>query len=278
MAEDRERVELGAFLRARRGGLDRAEYGLPPVGRGRSAGLRREEVAFLSGVSLTWYTWLEQGRDIHPSRQVLDAIAGALRLTQTEHDYVLALAGFASARAEKPQQAPAMPAHVQRLLDSLTDQPGYALAADWAMVGWNAAYQTLYPRVATIPAADRNLLWLVFTDPSVRALLADWEVTSGRFLAEFRAEAGPRLGDDRVRALIARLSEASAEFRDGWARHDITGFQSRERVFHHPVAGTLVFEHHQLRPSDHPELQLVVYTAVDDSVRDRLRSAIGERA
>ena len=263
MASDEERrKELGGFLRARREQLSRADYGLPPAPRGRPAGLRREEVSYLSGVSITWYTWLEQGRDIRPSRQVLDAVARALRLSVAEHDYVLSLAGFAPARPATAPAVETVTAHVQRLLDALQGCPAYALAPDWGIAGWNRAYEELYPHVATVPAAERNLLWLVFTDPYVRHLLDDWEVTSRHFLAEFRAEAGPRLGDPVYLALVGRLVEASAEFRDGWQSHDIRGFESRERVFHHPTAGTLVYEHHQLRPSDQPELQVVVYTPV----------------
>lgn len=263
MASDEEqRRELGAFLRTRREHLDRAAFGLPPAGRGRIVGLRREEISYLSGVSVTWYTWLEQGRDINPSRQVLDAVATALHLTLTEHDYLLTLAGFAPARPGSVAEVAAAPAHVQRFLDALEDHPAYALAPDWGVAGWNRAYETLYPNVAQTPPEQRNLLWLIFTDPSVRTLLDDWDVTSRRFLAEFRAEVGPRLGDPRYRDLVERLIAASPDFRERWESHDIRGFESRERVFQHPQLGRLVFEHHQLRPSDQPDIQLVVYTPV----------------
>ncbi len=257
--EDR-RAELGAFLRSSREHLVRAEFGLPPAGRGRTVGLRREEVSYLSGVSVTWYTWLEQGRDINPSRQVLDAVSRTLRLGVPAHRYVLGLAGFAPLPARAADEVMTAPPHVQRFLDAIGDNPAYALTPEWGIAGWNAAYRRLYPNVATTPAAQRNLLWVVFTDPAVRTLLDDWQVTSQRFLAEFRAENGSRLGDPALLDLVARLSEASADFRTGWERHDIRGFESRERVFHHPELGTVRYEHHQLRPSDHPEVQIVVYT------------------
>ncbi|HEU4676457.1 MAG TPA: helix-turn-helix transcriptional regulator [Motilibacteraceae bacterium] len=267
-SEDRRR-ELGAFLRARREQLVRADVGLPPAARGRTVGLRREEVAVASGVSVTWYTWLEQGRDINPSRQVVEAVGRALRLTDAQHRYALGLAGFAPPRPAEVAAVADAPAHVQRLLDALGDNPAYALAPDWRIAGWNAAYQWLYPAVAAVPAAERNLLWLVFTDPGVRELLDDWDVTSRHFLAQFRAEAGPRLGDPVYVELVDRLLAVSPAFRDGWARHDIGGFESRERIFHHRTAGTLRYEHHQLRPSDHPELQLVVYTPLDRGLSAR---------
>ncbi|RDI51703.1 helix-turn-helix transcriptional regulator [Nocardia mexicana] len=255
------RAELGSFLRARRNQLDPTAVGLPPAGPRRRGGLRREEVATLSGVSATWYTWLEQGRDIQPSRQVLDALARTLRLTTTEHSYILSLAGYAPLHESADATTASAPTHVQHLLDAL-DFPAYAIAPDWQISGWNRAYAELYPNVATVAPEDRNLLWLVFTDPYVRDLLPDWEVTSRRFLAEFRAEAGPRLGDLAHTPAIQRLLEASPEFRAGWHSHDIEGFASRERVFHHPERGELRYEHHRLAPADHPDLYLVIYTPV----------------
>jgi transcriptional regulator with XRE-family HTH domain len=258
----KSRSELGAFLRARRENLSRSDAGLPPVGRARTSGLRREEVSYLSGVSVTWYTWLEQGRDIHPSRQVLDALARTLRLTVTEHAYLLSLAGYSPATASVAPPVATAPAQLQRFMDALAGSPAYTITADWRIAGWNAAYSALYPGVATARAQDRNLLWLVFTDPYVRNLLPDWDVTSRRFVAEFRADAGPRLGDPAYLDLVSRLEEASPEFRAAWAAHDIEGFASRERMFRHPTAGLLALEHHQFVPSDHPDLHVVIYTPV----------------
>ncbi|WP_045731113.1 helix-turn-helix transcriptional regulator [Pseudarthrobacter chlorophenolicus] len=264
MQSSGRRKELGLFLRARRDQALRVDYGLPPIARKRERGLRREEVAFLSGVSVTWYTWLEQGRDISPSRQVLEAVSRALHLSDTGLDYVLSLGGYASAGPSATAAATA-PAHLQRLLDALDPNPSFALFPDWGVAGWNTAYAALFPNIATVAPADRNLLWLVFTDPYVRDLLPDWDVTSKRFLAEFRAETGQRLGDVDVKNLVERLKEASPEFREGWDRYDILGFESRERLFHHPAVGVLQLEHHQLSPSDRPDLHLVVYTPAPGS-------------
>ncbi|MGU3432089.1 helix-turn-helix transcriptional regulator [Actinomycetes bacterium M1A6_2h] len=263
--------ELGDFLRARRGQLVRSELGLPMVGRTRTTGLRREEVSFLSGVSVTWYTWLEQGRDINPSRQVLDAVARTLQLTGPEHAYVLSLAGHSGPRTETMASDRA-PDHVQRLLDAMADSPAFAIEPDWSISGWNRAYALLYPNIATAPTQDRNLLYLVFTDPYVRELLPDWDIDSRRFMAEFRAEAGPRVSEPNFVGLVDRLRESSAEFRTWWTSHDIEGFTTRERLFHHPLVGDIRLEHHRLAPSDHPDLHLVIYTPVVGSdAADRLR-------
>ena len=269
------RRELAEFLRSRRRQVDPRGAGLPAGGARRTPGLRREEVALLSGVSHTWYTWLEQGRDIRPSRQVVDALARTLRMSPAEHEYVLRLAGHGG--TPQPHPDGGMPAHVQRLLDALGPSPAYAITADWSIAGWNRAYQRLYPGVAAVPAGERNLLWLVFTDPAVRALLADWPTDSRRFLTQFRAEVGPRLADPVVVDLVARLQAASPHFRAGWASHDVDRFSSAERRFEHPEVGSLLLEHHQLTPADAPGLQLVVYTAVEGSdAAERLGALAGE--
>jgi hypothetical protein len=189
----------------------------------------------------------------------MDALARTLRLTPAEHEYLLRLSGHGSAPPPGPLEA--MPAHVQRLLDALGSSPAYAITPSWSIVGWNRAYERLYAGVAALPADERNLLWVVFTDPAVRALLGDWATDSRRFLTQFRAEVGPRLADPDVVELVTRLQAASPAFREGWASHDVDRFSSTERRFEHPAVGSLVLEHHQLTPSDAPGLQLVVYTA-----------------
>ncbi|MFD2091376.1 helix-turn-helix transcriptional regulator [Blastococcus deserti] len=257
------RRELAGFLVSRRRQVDPAAAGLPAGGARRTPGLRREEVALLSGVSHTWYTWLEQGRDIRPSRQVIDALARTLRMSPAEHEYVRRLAGHGSSAPADATEG--LPAHVQRLIDALGPSPAYAITGTWSIVGWNRAYERLYPGVAAVPPADRNLLWLVFTDPAVRRLLGDWTTDSRRFLTQFRAEVGPRLADREVVDLVARLEAASPHFRTGWASHDVDRFSSGERRFEHPEVGTLLLEHHQLTPADAPGLQLVVYTAAEGS-------------
>jgi hypothetical protein len=167
---------------------------------------------------------------------------------------------------------------VQRLLDSLATSPAFALTAEWGIVGWNAAYAALYPPIVEVAAEDRNLLALVFTDPYVRRLLPRWDEDSRRFLAEFRAEAGSHLGEPAVTALVKRLSAVSPEFLAGWTSHDLSGFSSRERLFHSPQVGDLRLEQHRLVPSDHPDLDVVVYTPVGDGITPERLSALLSRA
>ncbi len=257
MNEERRR-ELGQFLRDRRAGLLRAEHGLPPIGRSRIVGLRREELAAFAAVSVTWYTWLEQARDINVSQQVLESICRVLRLTPAERSYVLALGGHIAVPVAGPHALDAVPPHLQALLDAL-DFPAFALTPDWSIAGWNSAYQLLYSRIAEVAAADRNLLWLVFTDPQLREMLPDWDMTSRNFVAEFRAEAGPRLGSRAHTELITKLQNASEEFASIWAARVVLNFASRQRIFLHTKVGELTFEQHRLVPSDVPDLHFVMY-------------------
>ncbi|SOD72258.1 helix-turn-helix protein [Jatrophihabitans sp. GAS493] len=267
MSGETRRSELAAFLRARRAQVNRVAVGLPRGDARRGGGLRREEVAALSGVSITWYTWLEQAREMNPSRQVLDAIARTLLLSETEHSYLLSLAGYASpvvAGSSDPQ-------HLVLLLDALVGSPAFALSSNWTITAWNSAYEALYPHVATIAPKDRNLLWVVYMDPFVRGLLPDWEITSSLFLAEFRAEAGPRLGDPEFRDLIERLLARSGAFRRNWEQHGIEGFSSRRRSFH-TEAGQLEFEQHRLAPADQRDVHVVIYTAADAPTVKRMKA------
>jgi transcriptional regulator with XRE-family HTH domain len=258
---EHRRRELGRFLRARRSKLAPADLGLPAGGR-RGTGVRREEVAYLSGLSLTWYTWLEQGREITPSRQVLDAIARTLRLSAAEHAYVLTLSGYSALRVATDPVPPVMPAHVQQLLDALGELPAYVIAQDWTFVGWTPTFAAAYPNVATVPDEERNLLWLAFTDPYLHVLQGDWRLHCARHLAEFRAEAGPRLDEPPFARLVERLLDASDHFRATWETHHVDRFTSSERVYHHPVVGDLHLEPHRVTLSEDPHLHMVVFTPV----------------
>jgi transcriptional regulator with XRE-family HTH domain len=252
---------IGKFLKARRMQVIRAEYGLPPVGGRKESGLRREEVASLAGVSVTWYSWLEQGRDITPSRHVLDALSRTLRLSAAQHAHLLSLAGYSALRSVAEPVSPTAPTRVQSLLDELRGLPAYAIGSDWGIVAWNTAYTFLYPNVESVAESDRNLLWLLFTDPYMQDLLPDWESIIRSNVAAFRAEAGPRLDDAPYAQLVTRLFEASEDFRVVWESHSIDALSSRRRLFCHPVAGDLHLEQHSLKYLG-TDLHLLIYTPI----------------
>ncbi len=256
---------MGQFLRARRSHLSRADLSVPPVTGRAMCGLRREEVAYLAGVSITWYTWLEQGRDVNPSRQVLDSLARTLRLSHTEHVYLLALGGYGAPHPIEAASPGAVPADVHRLLGAFADYPAMAVATDWTVLAWNAAYAAVYPNITTVAEADRNFLWLLFTDPYLRTLIPDWERTGVYNVASFRAEAGTRLDEPPFSDLVSRLLQTSEVFRAAWESFEIDTMPSRERHFRHPEVGDLHLEQHILAPSDHPQLRLVTFIPIPTS-------------
>lgn len=269
---------MGQFLRARRTHLVRADHGLPPAGR-RTCGMRREEVAYLAGVSATWYTWLEQGREVTPSLQVLDSLARTLRLSRVEHVYLLALAGYGPPPPDDDPNPGTVPTPMQRLLDALADYPAMAVAQDWSVLAWNAAYAAVYPNMAAVDAGDRNFLWLLFTDPYLRALIPDWELTSVNNVASFRSAAGTRLDEPPFADVVRRLLRASEAFRTAWESLDIDTMPTRVRLFRHPEVGDLHMEQHILAPSDCPHLRLVTFIPVPASdTAARLRHLLDMKA
>jgi transcriptional regulator with XRE-family HTH domain len=270
---------LGQFLRTRRRHLVRSQLGVPSITGRTTCGLRREEVAYLAGVSITWYTWLEQGRDVTPSRQVLDSLSRTLRLSHAEHAYLLSLAGYSAPYPTENTSPQTVPAHVQRLLVALEDYPALVIAPHWAILAWNAAYAALYPNVETVAASDRNFLWLLFTDPHLRTTMPDWEFTCLCNVASFRAEAGTRLGEPPFSDLVSRLLQTSEAFRAAWENYGIEALPSRERLFRHPEVGDLHMEQHSLTPSDHPRLHLVIFTPIPATdTATRLRRLLDMKA
>ncbi|MET7798684.1 helix-turn-helix transcriptional regulator [Streptomyces decoyicus] len=267
MADLQRRRSLAEFLRSRRERLTPQDAGILAGPRRRTPGLRREEVAQISGVSVTWYTWLEQARDITVSRQVLTSLARALMLSSVERRHLFALAGEPlPERPPGPGPGPAL----QRLVDALEPNPAYLLDANWDLVGWNRAEAGLIGDPGQLEPAERNLLWLVFTDPAMRALLADWSGQAQDLVAQFRADARQRSGDPRYEQLTRGLREASEEFRAWWAAHDIADFGSSRRTFRHPRVGLLTFDYVKLAALDAPGIKLFACMPADAATTRKL--------
>lgn len=260
------RAELAEFLRARRDAVRPDQVGLP-AGRGRrTPGLRREEVALLAGVSVTWYTWLEQGRRINASPDVLAAIGRALRLDEAGQQHLLTLARPAPGAVDAPTEAPSA---LARLIDSMEPAPAYVLGPRWEFLAWNRAEARLYPRIDRLEGLERNLLWVLFADPSTRELIVDWDIHARQALAEFRATTSSTRGDPALVELVDQLCEVSDEFARWWAEHDVASFETRLRRFRHPVAGELTFEYQLLAPAEWPQLRVVCQLPLpgDDSAQ-----------
>ncbi|GAO08790.1 putative DNA-binding protein [Streptomyces lydicamycinicus] len=224
------RGELAAFLRLRRERLTPADVGLPGGPRRRTPGLRREEVAQRAGVGIAWYTWLEQGRAINPSVQVLDAIARALLLDPAEREHLHRLAGIPGAAARIPARQP-LPSEAQTILDSLNPLPAGLVSAGYDVLAFNDAYAALDPRMVLLPPADRNVLLRLFTADEECQPLVDWEREVSFMVGQLRAEFGRRLHDPHWRAYIRKLSEASPLFVDMWARHEVTAPATHRKRF-----------------------------------------------
>lgn len=267
--------ELADLLRSRRGRLQPADVGLPPGTRRRTRGLRREEVAQLAAISTTYYTFLEQGRDVHPSRQVLDALAQALRFAPAERAHLHELAhGHVTTDRHHPGEvlAPAVAALVERL----DPYPTYVTGRRFDVLAANLAARALWTDWPALPQQERNMLWWMFTDPAARTILVEWEVEASALLARFRAAADRHPDDPEFAALIGRLQVASAEARAWWARHDIVALSSGTKRLRHPVLGDLELQHVVLQLADDPEQKLVTFTA-DATHQQRIAQLIADR-
>ncbi|NSC19925.1 helix-turn-helix domain-containing protein [Streptomyces albus subsp. chlorinus] len=255
--EDR-RQELGAFLRSRRERITPDEVGLPRTGRRRTPGLRREELALLAGISATWYTYLEQGRDIRTSDQVLEALASALRLDRPERDHLFQLAGHPPAvRTAKAEPLAPEVAAVPQLLQP---QPAYVIAGNYDVLSRNEAADALFPNLAGVAERPANLVRWTFLEPAAREVVVDWEPEARGLLARLRALAGRHPGDPRYTRLIDELHEGSGQVRAWWPRYDVQARHSGRKRLRPPGREVTEFAYTAFHPAGQPELTLVVYT------------------
>jgi transcriptional regulator with XRE-family HTH domain len=254
------RQELSNFLRNRRGRIAPADVGLPATIRRRTPGLRREEVAQLAGVSATWYTWLEQKRPIGVSSGVLDNLARVLRLDPAERMQLFQLA-LRQPVLDSPIRSEMVSPLIRRLLDRSDQIPAFVLGRRWDVLAWNRAALGFYLDFEQVPANERNLLWLIFTDSTLRSSIVDWRSRGQDTLARFRADYGRHAGDAHFVQLVERLKSVSPEFAEWWPRHDILPITEGRNDYDHPLAGRMTVEHTSFSVSDNPELRLVVFLA-----------------
>ncbi len=267
-ADEIRRGELAAFLRSRRERIMPEQVGLRPSRRRRTPGLRREEVAQLAGVGVTWYTWLEQGRDINPSPQVLDAIARTLLFDAHERAHLFTLAGTpdTTVAGECQKLSPT----VQLLLDQLEPFPAIVVNARYDLLAFNRIWASGVPHLDSIPIEDRNCLWLVFTDPRWRETVLDWEETTAWMVAQYRAAMAEHLAEPAWKGLVKRLLKASPEFAAVWQRHDVLNPENRVKRIRHPLAGELRFVNTYLWLAQRLGTRVVCYTPADAETARRL--------
>ncbi|MCC5970858.1 MAG: helix-turn-helix domain-containing protein [Pararhodobacter sp.] len=262
---DRTRAELSAFLRQHRERLSPADVGLPETGRRRTPGLRREEVAALAGVGLTWYTWFEQGRDIGVSEAFLLNISRALKLGDAECCHLFLLAH----RRPPPADIydwPAVTPRIQQIMDALETQPAYVISLGWDVVAWNAAADRLFGLKAR-ERVNRNFLRMVFADPEFRRRHPSFHDDGPRLIANFRCDLAVLPDNPALLSLVEDLRKLSADFRRWWdqpARGDyirgISQFLDGKAVSR--------FNHEMMTVNEHQHLRMIVYFPGDQAQQE----------
>ncbi|MFF1677429.1 helix-turn-helix transcriptional regulator [Streptomyces sp. NPDC058256] len=253
------RQELAAFLRSRRERVTPDEVGLPQTGRRRTPGLRREELALLAGISATWYTYLEQGREIRASEQVFESLASVLRLNRHERGHLLQLAGHAPpAEAEASEPLTPEVAAVPLLLQP---HPAYIIDGNYDVLSRNRAADQLFPNLITEDDRPPNFVRWVFLEPVARDVLVDWEPEARGLLARLRTLAGRHPTDPRYTRLIEELHEGSPQARAWWAQYEVQPRHSGRKRLRHPGREPVDYTYTAFHLAEQPEQTLVIYLA-----------------
>ncbi|MEV6285951.1 helix-turn-helix transcriptional regulator [Kribbella sp. NPDC051770] len=271
---DERRRELAIFLRSRRERIQPEEVGFAPGGRRRTPGLRREEVAQLAGVGITWYTWLEQGRDINVSAQVVEAIARTLRLDRLERNHLFTLTGVPIGPVSG--DCADLPPSVQRMLDNVSPYPALVLNARYDVLAFNDAYCKVMLDLSQIPVEDRNLLWLSFVSNRWQCSFTDQESIKMHMVAGFRAASADHLGEPSWHDLIQQLLTHSTEFAELWNRYDVAAPSNKVKLVDHPRAGLMRIEPVNLWLTRSGQGRATVYTPVDDETEAKFRLLVGQ--
>lgn len=256
------RAELSEFLRTRRARLKPEDVGLPDFGRHRRVpGLRREELAQLAGVSVAYYTRLEQGNGRNVSAEVLDAIARALRLSDAEHSHLTHLAKPKQHKKKPAKRTEQVRPALRQLLDSIDGVPAYVSGRRSDILAWNRMAAAVFGDWSELPAQERNWARLVFLKPEYRDLFVEWDQKASDMVAFLRMDAGRHADDPRLSALVGELSLKSEEFRRLWANHDVKEKSYGVKRLRHPLVGELTLNFESFRLSDGTEQVLITYHA-----------------
>ncbi len=270
LVDEVRRDELASFLRSRRERISPEQVGLPVAGRRRTPGLRREEVAQLAGVGVTWYTWLEQGRDIHASEQVLAAIAATLRLDPYERVHLFTLAGLPEPPIEKDCKA--VNETILVMLRQLEPIPASVTNARFDILARNRTYDRMVGGLDQLPFEDRNSMVQAFTSPSWRARMVDWDDNAPRIVAQFRAAMAQHVAEPAWKCLVRRLLQESPEFERMWRQHEVRAPENFRKRHLSPEVGMLCFDYTQLWFGQRSEIKLTTYSPADEETWEKLRA------
>ncbi|MEU2727540.1 helix-turn-helix transcriptional regulator [Streptomyces griseoviridis] len=256
------RAELSEFLRSRRARLKPEDVGLPDFGRHRRVpGLRREELAQLAGVSVAYYTRLEQGNGRNVSAEVLDSIARALRLTDAERAHLTHLAKPKQHRKKQTARVQQARGALRLLLDSMESVPAYLTGRRGDILAWNRMAAAVFGDWAELPAAERNWARLVFLNEEYRELFVEWDQKASDIVSVLRMDAGCHPDDPRLSALVGELSVKSPEFRKLWATHDVKEKTYGVKHLRHPLVGELALNYESFHLAEGNDQTLVTYHA-----------------
>ena len=258
---------LGEFVRAHRESLTPDAS----LGRRRTPGLRREELAARAGISATWCTWIEQGRDVQFSPQALSRLAQALTLTRAERAYLFELAGRRDPLAPSPDDATEAPVSLRAAVAAIAD-PAYGLDRLWNACCWNEAASRLFTGWLS-EGCQRNLLRFVFVEPAARALIPDWQDRARRLLAEFRADFSRGLNDPRLREMVDALRRDSPLFDAEWNAQSVLGREGGLRTFTHPADGVVTYTQFSFSPAERADYKLVMLAPADQHAKDAAASS-----
>lgn len=268
---DTQRRHLIDFLKGCRARLSPTQVGLPDTNRRRTPGLRREDVAALAGVSVTWYTWLEQGRRIQVSADVLERICSTLRMSADEREYLFALVQHRPA-PRVPLRADEMSPTIARMLVALP-LPAIVMTARWDVIAWNRLASTVFRDYDKLPPERRNLLRILLVDDDTyQGDPAAYEAMARRILSKFRVDYSQVPGDPAFDELIAELAARCPIFRRLWSSPEVIG--RSEAVAYHPRFGGMTFEHSSYVPEGSPMLRLVIFVPHDEPSQEKIRALI----
>lgn len=251
--------ELADFLKTRRAKILPSQVGLSSALRRRTPGLRREEVAQLAGIGVTWYTWLEQGRPIHVSAQVIESLSKVLLLDKQERIHLYLLANQ-PLPADIPGYQGTVSPILQHVLDSLVFCPSLVMDQRWNVIAWNKAACLLLGDFSKMNVRERNIVWAMFTDNKYRQLFVDWNLHARGLVGRFRSTCGQYIEDSWLAQFIDDLKMQSIEFNLWWPLHEIQSNGEVYKQLNHPVVGILDFEVSNFDISDNSGLKLIVHT------------------
>ncbi|WP_165423519.1 helix-turn-helix transcriptional regulator [Ktedonosporobacter rubrisoli] len=275
-SEKQRREELGEFLRTRRARLSSEQIGMPKAPRRRTPGLRREEVAIAAGVSTTWYTYLEQGRDIQVSSSILASLANVLQLSAAEREHLFTLANLPPPARVTRLEEHMLPLY-QRVLDELGNIPALLTGYTYDLLAWNRAASYVFGDLAALPEDKRNMLWLLYVQNPFSqriTVFSEREQYAQEVLEAFRGRANRHLDDPELLAFIENLKQASPRFSEQWAQHNVRTTCTGHKTLDHPRAGRMHFESLTFQVIEYPDIRCHMYVTADEPSKHKLHQLL----